>query len=381
VPTNAASVESLTGLTGQATAAVKLSVLRELAFIPAVNVIDEDSPAPDKHGYQRESSSRRFPQIGKHYLAGGRITNIIVNVRVSEDDRDEFIKMLKAGDVPAIHEVYTPRVFAVIDGQHRLGGLKWAQDEDANFDPQIPLTLFFGMTYEDEAIEFDTINTKQKNIPRPLVEFTKATITERGSDTYEQKIRGIAMSLASDEDSPWYERINFTGARSTGIRKTTFEGLRRSLTEMYPREFLGRIEQLELDPQELAKTYWSQVVKASKPAWVGMPDEDGEPVTYRLTDLVGVATVSRLGKDVLTSAIEHSDDTPIDETISEMAARFVDVDWRKGGENDLMAGRAGWAGVKALYEALYPVITAPRMEPAKRRGRPPKVRDEEEAAG
>ena len=372
--TNVASVEKLTGLDGQATAAVKLSTLRQLAFVPTVVAQDEDSPAEDKHGYQREQSKRRFPAIGKYFLSGGAITPLLVSVRVDEDDRDGFVRMLKVGDVEGIHNEYSPRVFSIIDGQHRLGGLMWAQDEDPSFDPAVPVMLFFGLSYEAEATLFDTVNTKQKNIPKPLVEFTKATITEVGGDSYDQKIRGIALRLTMDEDSPFYGRVNMTGSISSG-RKTTFEGLRRSMTEMYPREFLARVE-ADHNPVELAKLYWNKVAEVCSTAWNGLPSvnpESGEAeaTSYRLTDLVGIATVSKLGKDVLTSALERAaleqDSEVVETTIEEMASRFADVDWRKGGETDAVWGRAGWAGVKVLYENLYPIVTSVRT--ASRRGR------------
>lgn len=343
-----------------------------LAFVPTVNARDEDSPAEDRHGYQREPNARRFPGIGKHYLAGGAITPLLVSVRhVSEDERDAFTRLLKAGEVDLLHEEYTPRVFAIVDGQHRLGGMAWAQDENPDFDPSVPCILFFGLGYAEEARLFDTVNTKQKAIPRPLVEFTKATITEIGGDTYEQKIRAIA--LAEDDDSAWKGRVNLTGATAKGGRKTTFEGLRRSMMEMYPREILARVEGAGHDPLAMAKVWWFEVAEACAPAWQGAPEvaEDGTlaPVAYRLTDLVGIATVARLGKDAVVSAMERFDreETPVFDTLREYAQRLEAVDWRKGGQSDRMTGLAGWAGVTSLYEALYPVVFPPVATP--RRGR------------
>lgn len=356
-----ASVEPLTGLPGQAFGSIKLSTLRELAFVPTVVAEDEDSPAPDKHGYQREPNKRRFTGIGKDYLAGDMVTPLLISVRVPETDRADFEALFRAGDVETIHAMYSPRVFAIVDGQHRLGGLMWAQDQNPDFDPSVPVTLIYGLTYEAEARLFDITNTEQKAIPRTLVEYTKATITETRRDTYEQKIRGITMDLIIQPDSVWANRVNFTGGSNKGGRKTTFEGLRRSTATMFPREFLARVEAAEMDPTELAKMVWTAVAATASTAWNSEPTTgpDGEQVAvaYRLNDLVGIATVAMLGKDILAVALDrYEQGTPIEETVAHLIARLHEVDWRKGQDNDVMAGRAGWAGVKAMYEALYPVV-------------------------
>jgi len=47
-----------------------------------------------------------------------------------------------------------------------------------------PVMLYFGLTYEQEAELFDTINSTQRKLPKALIEVTKGDITEAGSQTH-----------------------------------------------------------------------------------------------------------------------------------------------------------------------------------------------------
>lgn len=73
--------------------------------------------------------------------------------------------------------------------------------------------LFFDLDFKTEAELFDTINSTQRKVPKPLIEVTKGNITETESTDHAQEVRKIAFTLARDKDSVWFGQINMTGAR------------------------------------------------------------------------------------------------------------------------------------------------------------------------
>lgn len=203
-------------------------------------------------------------------------------------------------------------ILSVVDGQNRYLGLVAALEKDSSFCPLVPVSLYFGLDFNQEATFFDVINTEQKKLPKALIEITKADAVELGFTTHAQRIRLIATMLARHDDSVWHGQVNLTGARDPN-KPVAFEGLRRSSASMFPSELLGRLEAAGKDVNEVDRMYWRAVAEACEEAWSGATrtrlNEDGEEVEYapkyRIKELVGVASLARLGKDIITSALEH----------------------------------------------------------------------------
>jgi hypothetical protein len=98
--------------------------------------------------------------------------------------------------------------------------------------------------------------------------------------------------------------------------------------------------------------------------YVGEPKEqvrleEGERVEYtpkyRLKELVGVASLAKLGKDIITSALEHPN---FYERMKSLVGALSEVDWEKVNlekdeRNPWMQSQAGFAGQADLYKTLY----------------------------
>lgn len=341
--------------------------LRELTFISSYGADDPDSPAPNHHGYQRNPAPERFPKIGRYYIGAPELaTPLIVSVRISDPEEIEtFERLVNAHKYREIHETWNSAVVSVVDGQHRRGGLIWAhehpeENEGVEFSPLIPVMMYFGLTYEQEAELFDIINSEQRKLPKALIETTRGDIVARGEASHAQQIREVAFALARDEDSPWMGQINMTGARDPKT-KVTFEGLRRSTNQMFPAELYDRIVARGESPKDYAKYFWTIVRQTCAMAWDDQPspqrnDETGEtvdvPVAYRIKDLVGVASLARLGKDVISSALEYEDPKA---RIEELVSKLSEVDWRKYDDNPWKS-QAGFAGQRGLYNLLFQLV-------------------------
>ena len=343
--------------------------MRRLLFISNFDKTDPDSTAQDKHGYQRNPDDSRIPGIARFFREGfqsetpwAKPTPIIVNVRLKRtEDIETFVRLLNQGEFEAIREIFTDAVVSVVDGQHRFLGIERANQDNPEYNPRVPILFVFGLDFNDEARFFDVINVTQKRLPKALIEITKADSTEAGVQSYSQRIRLIATMLARHDESVWQHNVNLTGARDPN-KPVTYEGLRRSTTSMFTKETLDRLESRGIDVDEVARYYWRLVSEACPEAWndvqgIGL-DEDGNEVViprkYRIRELVGVASLAKLGGAIINSALEHDD---FQERMRTMVRRLSAVDWEKPAEgnpaNPWMMSQAGFAGQADLYTTLY----------------------------
>jgi DGQHR domain-containing protein len=337
----------------------------QLFFVSSYSEADPNSPAPRQHGYQRDPMEPRLPGIARYFLTGDHhylITPIIVSVRLKDEDEiEEFIRLFNQRDIKTIHERWHKAIVSVVDGQHRFRGLVKAHQDHPDFNPVVPVMLYFNLDYPSEAELFDIINSTQRKLPKALIEVTKGDITEADSEHHDQLIRTISFALARDKNSVWYERVNMTGARDPD-RPVTYEGLRRSTANMFPVELVGRLKAQGLGPERVAKDYWAMVAEACPDAWHDRPREEVDPetgdiieasVNYRLKELVGVASLAKLGKDIITSALEADH---FNERMSDLVSLLAEVDWQKRESNPWMASQAGFAGQKELYALLHSLV-------------------------
>ena len=341
--------------------------LKALAFVSTYSTEDPKSTSPRGHGYQREAMAERFPGIGRYYSKNDnrhRIPTLIASVRVyTAKDRTRFNNLFGQGQVAKIHQEFGKDVFSIVDGQHRMGGLfyQWEKDEDFNAD--IPVNLYYGLTYLEEAQLFDDVNTTQRKLPKALIDATKVH-TEAGTQTHEQRLREIAFALAEDGDSVWRDDVNMTGGPKDR-RPITFSSLNRSVGAMLNKRVLGRLEERGMDGEDVAKRFWSLVSKACYPAWFEQPrtvenesqEMVEEAVQYRLKELVGVSAVSKLGADILTTALDRSKTgEEFWEVVAEYVSKLGGVDWEKRRNNPYVATSSGFGGMGHLYDLLYAYV-------------------------
>jgi hypothetical protein len=133
---------------------------------------------------------------------------------------------------------------------------------------------------------------------------------------------------------------------------------------MFPAELMGqinaRVESGGESPIYYAKTYWAMVSEVCGKAWFGggsreeIDEATGRtievPIKYRLKDLVGVASLSRLAREIISRALEHKDPTAM---IRERVAKLEVVDWEKRNGNLWMTSQAGFSGQADCFKLLF----------------------------
>lgn len=166
---------------------------------------------------QRILNTRRISSISRFLLNGGYFpTNIILNVL---DPR--FIDIQESVLVISDEE----DIAQVLDGQHRVAGLREAIKLDHQIgNIEFPCLIAVGLTTEQCAQIFISINTEQKNVPKSLIYDLYGLVDAPNRDVSLDRGRDIAVALNEEEDSPYYSFIKFPGIsrNRTGIQLSTF---------------------------------------------------------------------------------------------------------------------------------------------------------------
>ncbi|MCE2699511.1 MAG: DGQHR domain-containing protein [Nostocales cyanobacterium LE14-WE4] len=193
---------------------------------------------------QRLLNPKRIESIKDFTLEGGDYPGAIilnwVSVQNSLQKQDKKISFANVS-----------RSAQIIDGQHRVAGLKSAINELKDIAKlEIPVAIYENLTTKECADIFLAINTEQKTVPPSLVFDLYGIASESVIDPAAVRARDIAIYLNETEDSPFHDQIKFPGAakRKGGIALST------AITSIKPLvEEKGRFEQISIFELEIQK--------------------------------------------------------------------------------------------------------------------------------
>ena len=155
-------------------------------------------------GVQRALKLDRVKKISKYCTDPDATfpTSIIISVEESKvkivDDRE---LCFKEGEI----------IWNIIDGQHRLEGLK---ESNIAKEFELPVIFMVDLQREEEAYVFSVINSNQVKVP-PSVVYDLFGIYETASP--QKTAHQIARGLNSDSSSPFYQRLKMLGKKQQGI--------------------------------------------------------------------------------------------------------------------------------------------------------------------
>ncbi len=189
----------------------------------------------DKYiGIQRDLSTNRVNEIKRYVTMVDATfpTSIILAIpskHIELDKNKNELRVTKAD-----------KVAKIIDGQHRIAGLK-----DYNGDAfQLNVTIFVDIDLEDQAIIFSTVNLKQTKVNKSIA----YSLYEYASTASPQKTcHDIAKILNAADDSPFKDHIKIlgkaTGKSEESITQAVFvESLMKYITKdpMSDRDIIKR---------------------------------------------------------------------------------------------------------------------------------------------
>ncbi len=171
---------------------------------------------------QRTLNKRRISSIRDFILRGNSFFNTFV-LNWNNTEHNIIIEDGKI-EIPII-----PQSFQVIDGQHRLEGLKEAELEDENVGKkEILVALTRNLTTKQSAEIFLNINSEQKPVPQSLVYDLFGELDNK--ELHIERSGDIAEILTSNSESPYYNCIKKPGTPS-GTGKIDLSTVVNSLKE------------------------------------------------------------------------------------------------------------------------------------------------------
>lgn len=346
--------------------------IMELTFVPCVvNVNDDVLVIRTQHGYQREGDKKRMGQIRDFYST--HTSSLIPPVLLSTRGAWKFIPKTTNSPFGSIEATDQA---AIIDGQHRLGGLSMIAHNGESSDEALHRNIpFMAVHFNDvkiESDEFEVINGKQKGIKPSHLKYIRKNETFGGN---------AANMLKEDPDSVFAGRIAIstradhdliTFKAATDLVAYTFDNV------FGVNAFRPDTEENQQKAMFILLAYWKAVSQIFGNMWAdihmlpapGTNRTPGNPgrnrFEFRLLEETGLRAFARLGSNILYKAwLAQSSDIAwhtVEDNLRKVAhdptVQLVMQKLKPNNRDQILAVDArlqmqGLAGEKTLYSILY----------------------------
>jgi len=283
----------------QAGTVLYITFLRADDVLNGVTAVDAWSPS-NKSGYQRMPVQARFRKIARYVMGkeGSRPIlpqAIVLNLR-NETPRLKFTST-EDGSLGTLEIKHGQQLWEV-DGQHRLGGLRVAVEENPSLgDYPVPVVITQGLSKLEEAVLFFVVNTTQKRVPTDLAhrlieqQMTdpnlKLQIVASGRDWIPKGVRVVDAMLAKSGHA-WEGKIAIPGTNNSGAvtKQVSFvSSLKPVLNSIY-----GSVEPEEI--AELLIRYWQAIEEV-------YPEAIADPEEYVIQKTAGIFPLHAIAPEVL----------------------------------------------------------------------------------
>lgn len=281
----------------------------------------------DESNYQRPGTKARMNQIRKYFEENPN--RLVPPIILSGRGKWEFSGSGTIGSIQIKGRA------AIIDGQHRAGGLV-ALYEQTSEVRDIDFVCFEDLSLQEEIKEFVTINGEQRGVPKPLNTFL------RGESDSE-----IAWSLNIREESPFHNKIYRVKAD-----QNTFYALHSMAKNVKDSFSNGAIESLSSDLKlDALIRYWKLIAKHNSEAWRDI-DRPKRQQENKLCELTGIIAWSAVASQILLKGWAPESQTFNWEEI-ERVIEFVgqDIDWHKEGDYRGLTGQVGGKRIAVQLES------------------------------
>lgn len=183
-----------------------------------VRRMGEDREVESYLGIQRKLNSKRAVEIKEYSRTSDACfpTSVILSVPSECAEYNEMTNSLTLNETSEIKKRFIAKV---LDGQHRIEGLRLLIDEQEeslfgqNVTFEINVSIFVDMDVAEQAIVFSTVNLAQTKVNKSLVydlfEYAKAKSPQK-------TCHNIAIALDKYDHSPFFHRIKRLGDATEG---------------------------------------------------------------------------------------------------------------------------------------------------------------------
>lgn len=290
-----------------------------------------------EQGYQRRPTDARKRQIANFVSeqVGMFPSSILISSR-KPLEYDEDKQSLVLNEYP----------LWIIDGQHRVEGLRYAIDEmgEALDDFELPVCVLVNPGKFEEVNQFHALNSKQKRVPtdlsqRLMLELTQSNesyreMLKKDRGLWEVRALAVVIKLNEREGNPWHGRIKQPNTKKLPFNIVNQTSLVTSLKPLFKEGYCS--SRLDVDRNyELLKNYWLAIADI-------FPDCFVDPKNYVIQKTPGVFSLHSLLHKILLKGVLSTHTRA--EFTKVLKQTFKDTDkydsdfWRKDGDEAALAG-------------------------------------------
>lgn len=209
----------------------------------------------------------------------------------------------------------------LMDGQHRLGGIKeYIEQTDSTLS--VPFLAFHYLDEDEEIKLFDVINTKAKGIGTSLSRYLN-----RNNDD----LSWVATNLILKPESPFFSKGTLIGKR-TKDKHITLQNLYQIVKLLTNKSDLAKLPKEKM--LNITMFYFNLIKEL-------LPNEWDDYKNYRLTHITCLNALAIVGNEIITENYLVKSQQPNSIKIANKLLSLGEIDWAANGELKFVKGVAG----------------------------------------
>ena len=272
---------------------------------------------PSGKGYQRPINNKRCKDFA-HYLSQGE-DSLYTPILLNAGGNWEFYAYDKQH--PNLGRLICTKKATLMDGQHRLGGIK-EYISTTSSTLNVPFLAFHYLDDDEEIKLFDVINTKAKGIGTSLSRYLN-----RENDD----ISWVATNLILKPESPFYNKGTLTGKRSKE-RNITLQNL-YNIVKLLTKK--SDLEKLSKEKKFNLCLFYFNLIKEL------FPEEWDDNKLYRMTHITCLNALAIVGNNIINENYLVKSQQPDSVKIAKLLVNLKDIDWLSSGNLKYLKGAAG----------------------------------------
>jgi len=272
---------------------------------------------PSGKGYQRPINKKRCTNFAD-YLSQGEdslytpiLLNAAGNWEFNAYDRQR----------PNYGRLICRKKATLMDGQHRLGGIK-EYIEETGSTLSVPFLAFHYLDEDEEIKLFDVINTKAKGIGTSLSRYLN-----RDNDD----LSWVATNLILKPESPFFSKGTLIGKR-TREKHITLQNLYHIVNLLTKKSDLAKLPKEKI--LNLTMFYFNLIKEL-------LPDEWEDYQNYRLTHITCLNSLAIVGNELINENYLARSQQPDSVKIANKLVNLAEIDWSATGDLKFVKGVAG----------------------------------------
>jgi DGQHR domain-containing protein len=282
----------------------------DASVLAKIAKVERRNENPD--AVQREESSKRIKEIAKY--TGDTDATFPTPIIIAVDDNIDIEIDVQNGKIRFEDNQI---IDEVIDGQHRLEGLK-ASNNLTKF--QLPVVLMFNLIPEQKAYVFSIINSKQTRVNMSLIYdlFALSKVRSPFKTCHE-----TARAFNKEPESPFYNRLKMLGKKVEGqelasLSQGTFIKYMLELISKKPDEDLRKLkrnEPLEEDNRCVLREYFIKekdaviykiMLNLFSAVRNAFPEEWENPNQYIISKSIGFGAIIKAFPEIYNLGVQNN---------------------------------------------------------------------------